>query len=508
MKAFLKDGIFIPMRLVTEDHMEDVRARYERHVYGKEEVCERCEYYSERPCDVCSGCPNYKGLFKLHSQSSLKLGGVIRPMLRLPYGDRVGVKKIFGDDEGNIRIIDKTPEVPMVRSFKMVQGLRDYQKPPVQKMLKTRSGILKSPPRSGKTVMGAAYIAEQGLKTLILAGQHDWLENFMETFIGSDTQPAMTTINKKRIGFCKKFEDFQRCDVAMATYQSFISENGKKLLKRIKNMFSVIIVDEVQGAAALEFSRIVGSFNARYKFGLSGTPERKDTLESIIYKVFGKIFYEVKVERLRPRIQVVTPPFVGKLPQNWTYAVGTLEKHPQRLKQIAEEAVKDVRDGHVVFIPLARIPVVKALTKAINMLAGQTIAAEFHGGTKKDVRKDIIDKARNRKIKVLVGNSRLLSTGINIPTASMLYQVSPSSNIPKADQRFSRILTPCEGKPQPTIKYWLDDIDLIRSCMRNEHFGCVVPRFKPMIDPRTRARLDDYFRNKKRKDDNERFGYI
>lgn len=494
IKIYLKDAIYVPLKHVDEDVMEQVRERWEKHIYMKEATCEKCEYFSERPSDVCSGCPNYKGLYKLHQNTDLKVKGEYRPMLRLPYGDRVGIKKIFGD---NLKVVDKTPEIPMRRPFEMTIKLHEDQKPAVKKMAATRSGVLKSPPRSGKTVMGAASIAKLGLKTLICAGQQDWLDNFLETFVGSDTQPAMTTISKKRVGMCKKLEDFEKYDVALCTYQTFLSKSGKKLLNKIKNKFSVLVVDEVQGAAALEFSRVVSTFNCRYKWGLSGTPERKDTLEWVIYKVFGKIFHENKIARLRPRIEVVEPPFVGKLPKTWTFAVGSLEKNPKRLKHIAETAVKDMKAGHVIFIPMARVPVINALTQAINMLAGKMVAAAFHGKTKKKDRKFIIDRARNRKVKCLVGNSRLLSTGINIPVASMLYQLTPSSNLPKADQRFSRILTPCEGKPQPIVKYWIDDIDLVRTCLRTEHFGCMVPTFKPIIDPRTKAKLEAYFRNKK-----------
>jgi len=499
VKVYLKDAIYIPLKYVEPEHQEAIVERYERHIYLKEEVCERCEYFSERPSDVCAACPNYKGLYKLHSIKDIKVKGERRECVRLPYGDRAGVKKIFGDRD--LKIIDKTPDRPMKRTFKMadIVTLKEYQGPAIKKMIATRSGVLKSPPRSGKTVMGSAYIAKMGQKTLILASQTDWLDNFYETFVGSDTQPAMTTIKKSRIGFCNKLEHFEKYDVCLATYQTFLSEKGQKLLKKIKNMFGVLMIDEIQFGAALKFSKIISSFNTRYKFGLSGTPERKDTLEYVIYQLLGKVFHEVKIPRLRPRIEVIEPPFIGKLPQNWTYMVGKLEKDPKRLKHIAETAVKDVKAGHCLLIPLMRVPVVNALVKAINRMYGKDIACAFTGQTPKKLRKGIIDRARNKKIKVLVGNGRMLGTGINIPVSSMLYQLTPSSNLPKADQRFSRVLTPCEGKLQPVVKYWLDDADVIRNCMRTEHFGCMVPVFRPMIDPVTRGKLDAYFANAKRK---------
>lgn len=509
-KVYLKDGIYIPMKFVKPEHMEAVEKRFQRHVYFKEKVCEGCEFFAERPSDMCTGCPNYGGLYKLHSEKTFKG----KECLRLPYGDRKSVKKIFGDD---LDVVDLTPDIDMRREFKMTARPYDYQVPAIAKMLKVRSGVLKSAPRTGKTVMAANYISHMGKKTLILASQTDWLDNFMETFVGSKSQPAMTDINPKRIGFAKKLEEFQRYDICLSTYQTFLSPKGKKLLKKIRSMFTILILDEVQFTAALEFSRIIGQLNCRYKFGLSGTPERKDTLEYVVYKLFGNVFYETSVPRLKPRVEVVKMPPIKKLPNSWTYAVGALEKSPERLRVIMREAIKDAKAGHVVMIPLARVPVIKALTQAINIEAGSDIAVAFHGGTSKGRKRDggvekgsrkwIVDTLRKAKrLRVVVGTMRLLSTGLNIPAASMLYQVTPSSNLPKAEQRFSRVLTPMEGKLTPVFKYFLDDAQIVRSCMRAEHFGCVYPVFKPMMTPQVRLELDAYFRGKKVDQKAEGFG--
>lgn len=298
VKVYLKDGLYIPMKYVEDVHMDRVEKRYERHIYLKEATCEKCEYFGDRPSDICEGCPNYKGLFRLHKTVPFKG----RECLRLPYGDRAGVKKIFGDD---LKVVDLTPEIPMKRKFQLTVPLKPDQVPAVKKMLKVRSGVLKSPPRSGKTVMAAAVIAKMGLKTIVLASQQDWLDNFMETFVGSDSQPAMTNASRKRVGMAKKLEDFERYDVCLTTYQTFLSPKGKKLLKKIRSMFSVLVLDEVQFSAALEFSRVLGTFNARYKFGLSGTPERKDCAigSTLVSTPFGPI----RLDQLRVGDTVKTP---------------------------------------------------------------------------------------------------------------------------------------------------------------------------------------------------------
>jgi superfamily II DNA or RNA helicase len=306
----------------------------------------------------------------------------------------------------------------------------------------------------------------------------------------------MTNVKKKRIGFPRKLEEFEQFDICLVTSQMFISPRGKKLLNKIKKMFGVLLIDEVQTVGAPEMASVVSQLNVKYKIGVSGTPERKDGKEFIFYNLLGPVFYENFVERLRPTILVTPTALAGKLPQSWTYMVSKLEKDPARLKLIAETALEDVKNKHMVLIPMTRVPVINALVQAINQMAGKKIAGTFHGQMHKDKRKAMIDYAREYRCRILVGNSRLLSTGINIPRASMMYQCTPSANIPKAEQRFSRVLTPHDGKPDPCIRYFLDDVDVIRKCLQKEHWQCLVPSFRPKVSTKTALILKEYFAKK------------
>ena len=79
-----------------------------------------------------------------------------------------------------------------------------------------------------------------------------------------------------------------------------------------------------------------------------------------------------------------------------------------------------------------------------------------------------------------------------------------TSNIPKAEQRLSRILTPTEDgegeipKPTPLIVYVLDDSDLMRKCRRNEFWNAVIPRFDPIINPQDKRSILGYLAGKER----------
>jgi superfamily II DNA or RNA helicase len=179
--------------------------------------------------------------------------------------------------------------------------------------------------------------------------------------------------------------------------------------------------------------------------------------------------------------------------------VKSLETDPQRLKLIAKWAIKDAKDGHMVLIPMSQVIPIKALVKAINIMAGKKMAHPFYGGLKKDVRKELIQKARTYKARIVVGNTKLLSTGTNIPRASALYEVAMSANNENCEQRVSRILTPWE-KPTPLLRIFLDDLAVRKACLGKEWFGVIRPKFKPVISKIDEQVLNEYLKKKKEPD--------
>lgn len=371
------------------------------------------------------------------------------------------------------------------------------------------------------TVMGTAAICKLGVKTLILASQRDWLMGFYETFCGSKTQTAMTnavgggatvaeqrafkkTGKKAQVAFCKTLEDFENADVCLATVQTFHSEAGQKLLKKIKAMFGLIIVDEIQYGAASKYASILSKFVCPRKVGLTGTDSRKDQKFIIVRMLLGENLFEVKVKRLRPRIRLTRTKFVDNSKNfNWVRFVTKLEMDKARQKLIAEQAIKDMKAGHLVLIPFARVKATLAMVQLINKKVGKRVAAAFIGaGTEKkgESRDDILQKAREYKIKILVGTAKILSVGVNIPRASALFDVSPSSNLENCTQRTSRVLTPMDDKPDPIVRYFLDDSGVRKSCMANEYWKCVHPTFKPVVSEKDMEVLKGYFSRKKESD--------
>lgn len=486
-KVIKREAIYIR----SDDLAPSLRAKLikdHKFRFYEQRSCKDCDNLPERHNDICDICPAFLSGADLAKRVvvndtkyvKIPVGSwkTVRPQLRTP-----------------IQFIDKSP-MREIRPFKFTGTFKPGQEEAIDASIKKRYGILKSPPRSGKTVMGAAMVAKLGLKTLILAAQLPWLNGFKETFVGSSTQIPLTDLKPSRIKLCKTFEDFKTHDVCLATVATFYSDKGVALLKRLRDMFSVVIIDEIQTAAAPKYNQIIAQLNSAYAIGLSGTPERKDTRDVLTDAILGPVIHEMKVERMRPSARLIktqyTKQYKGNAP--WHTIVSSLENNLKRLKLIAEWAVRDIKDGHLVIIPFLRVKPINTLVGMINEMYGKNIARPYHGGIKEEVRDRTIMRARDYKVKCLVGNVKMVSVGVNIPRASCLYECTLSSNLPNAEQRVSRILTVYADKPTPMLRIFLDDLGARRSCLANEWYNKIKPHFKPVMTKRDAIAFDSYLK--------------
>ena len=145
-------------------------------------------------------------------------------------------------------------------------------------------------------------------------------------------------------------------------------------------------------------------------------------------------------------------------------------------------------------IPYTGVKAIHAQVDLINKKLGYEAAKAFTGATKD--RAQLIEDVRSGKVRVLVGTAKLLSTGVNIPRASALYETIISNNKFSATQRFARILTPMEGKCDPIIRIFCDDMDIRRHCLANEFWNVMIRQFRATISDIDMASLKSYFSQK------------
>lgn len=449
VKAILADRLYLPDVPIVRERVD---ALYSVPLYN-EGGCRMCGFVKERPCDQCEGCPNNEGSLALWKPVTIQG----KPKIGVPVGDRVLLKKLVGKTQ--IEIDDRRSKPRMRGGIKLTAELYPYQKKAVAQLLKTGRGILQSPPRSGKTLMTVALSLRLGLRTIILASKIDLLEQFEKEYRErTNINAREDQCGHKLVGVCGTVEDMEGMDVVLCTYQIFFERFGPKL-QQVKRMFGLVVTDEVHDGAAIGFAKVLASFHAKYRFGLSATPRRKDGRMHIVFTIVGPVTAKTEVEAMTPRLQLVETPAKAKTKyKTWLGAMNFLFKHEQRNKLIIAHAVHDIRQGRTILIPTTQVKHAKLLADGINAKLGETVALALAGSVlnSKKKRRAILQDAREGKIKCIVGSRTVVQVGLNIPIASMLYVVAPINNEPKFVQETTRVCTKMDGKPQPVIKHFID----------------------------------------------------
>ena len=179
--------------------------------------------------------------------------------------------------------------------------LRAEQEPAAEAMIATDIGVLSATTAFGKTVIGAYLIGQRKTNTLILVQSSALLEQWkcsLEQFL--DIHESLPEPPKKRgrrkklhlIGQIGSGKNTRSGIVDIAIMQSLF-EGEEKTVKPFVAEYGMVIVDECHHVAAYTFEKVLKAVAARYVYGLSATPVRKDGHHPIIFMQCGPVRYLV-----------------------------------------------------------------------------------------------------------------------------------------------------------------------------------------------------------------------
>jgi len=337
-------------------------------------------------------------------------------------------------------------------------------------------GILECPPRFGKTITAVALICQTNLKTLILVNQEDLARQFEARFRSATNVGKLEREHGRRIiGYATKWSEFKEYDVVIATWQKF-HVNRKKLLK-YRDTFGLVVVDEVHRFASECSPSIVDNFNAKYRIGMTATPERKDQRDVIIKNIVGPVTVRGKTKQVPLFIRIVNTKFCPKFGR-WTTYVSKIMKSKTRNNISLDLIEKDVKAGRHVLVVVTRVKHMEDLKAELLKRGIKTDI--FRGGiANKKLRQQVIEDASSGKILVTIANRQLL-TGIDVPLWDSMHILIPSANPPNHYQEFSRVRTPLPGKMFAIVYEYLDAHGASNGCYRKRHSLYINKEFGPI----------------------------
>ncbi len=463
-KAYLEHRLLVPVRHVTE-------AMKEKFV----DVIE--DYYDEL---------DENGEVREDRDLVVKAYRTGEEYVSFERGDLDKIHEIFSK---RFKIVDRRarPKLSTPLSFLGVRDkvdknkrspLRPEQVKAVEKMYEHLYGILECPPRFGKTITAVKIVCDLGLRTLILVNQEDLAKQFEARFrSATDIGKIEKKRGKRLIGYAAKWSEFEKYDIVIATWQKFHA--NKKMMRKYRDYFGLLIVDEVHRFASECSPAIVDNFNAKYRLGMTATPERKDRRDVIIKNIVGPVTVRGKTKQVPLYIRTVPTKFCPKF-SRWNTYMTKIMQSKTRNKIILDGIKRDVKSGRHVLVVATRV---KHMEYFKQMLTDAGIKSGVFkggaGGASKKTREQVIADASSGKIKVTIANRQLL-TGIDVPLWDAMHVTVPSANPPNYYQEFSRVRTPLPGKKFAIVYDYVDAHPASNGCYRKRHSLYINKKYGPI----------------------------
>lgn len=373
--------------------------------------------------------------------------------------------------EGRIQVVDARLLPELVKPIAFTGELRDYQSAAVEKAIAAEQGVIVAPTGSGKTVIGCAIMAAVGTPTLFLVHRVELLEQSVAAvrrFLGCD--PGVVGNGKWNVR-----------DITIAMVQSLKPDRVRELTDR----FGCIILDEAHHAPASTFGNLINKFPARYRFGLTATPSRKDRMHPILFDLVGPIVARVDTRKLIAsgaitslEVVVIDSGFTGKSPRQSPKKDEKPEDAPIDFNRLLEQLVRNqARNRKIVdtlielfrgqsLVLTDRIEHVSELVRLIRQSSPDLLTFGLTSETAKDERAAVIRQFRDGSASVLVATCSLIGEGFDCPAIDSVFLTTPTANPNKVKQLIGRALRPAPDKLSGRVVDFVDDVDVLSGMAR------------------------------------------
>lgn len=349
--------------------------------------------------------------------------------------------------------------------------LHEEQKRAVEALEVQRCGTLYATTAFGKTVTAAALIARNKVNTLILVHTKALLDQWrerLEEYLSTDFQPEEQS--KKR-GRRKKFQQFgalssientlnSKIDIALL--QSCISDNEVKPFVR---NYGMVIVDECHHAPAVNFERVLREVNARFVYGLTATPIRKDGHQPIIFMQCGDIRYtsDSKSQQTQQSFRrLLIPRFTAHRNLkadggNYAQVIDELIESESRNKQILDDIASNLAEGRTPIILTARTAHVDLLSEECRQICPKVfrLVGNDSAKTKREVMEQLSLIPADEPL-VVVATGKYVGEGFDLPRLDTLMLALPVSWKGLIAQYTGRLHRNYPGKSETRIYDYID----------------------------------------------------
>jgi superfamily II DNA or RNA helicase len=367
--------------------------------------------------------------------------------LTLPRGAGLDLKKwLAAHAPGEpIEVVDQRSAPPLTTPVQLTAELRGYQSEAVEQAVLRRDGVLVAPTGSGKTLMALAIAARLQVRTLVVVHTRTLLDQTcasMARHLG---------IEAGRLGGGR--DDLR--ELTVATVQTLVRRPPAELA----DYFGLVILDEAHHCPAATFTDVMQRFSARWRLGLTATPERADRLHPLMYAALGP-----ELARLRPIALVDEGAILAPLvrPVLTHFRAARVRDRGRLLTRLCLDGHRNdliartiaASRGHRSLVLSERVEHCATLTGLLRALG--VPAQALTGKLAVEDRERVLADFRAGPPSVLVATTSLVGEGFDCPELDTLFLASPTGNATRATQALGRVLRPAPGKTAPQVYDFVD----------------------------------------------------
>jgi superfamily II DNA or RNA helicase len=394
--------------------------------------------------------------------------------LKAPAGLALEIYTLLRKQGIRVKIVDnrKFPDYRIEYGWNQAYSLRDYQVQAVKSIVEPHGGklgivgrgILKLPPRSGKTLIGAALIREFGVRTLFIVPS---------TFLLHQSREVLREALQCEIGAVGD-DIWETRDVTVATIQTLIKRRGKNTKREPANeeylklirISDLVIWDEFHHILGDMWRKVIQDSSAPYKVGLSATAfldhEQECELGVIWLRASaGDIRLDISVSDLieqghlvRPHIKIYPMREPDDIKhRGWSQRLHSMAilNNPSRNSLIVKTAKELLAQGRRIAIISNRLEQVGALGRLLNQ--ARVPFARLTGQTSVSTRSCSIKRFKQQELNVLLGT--VIGEGVDVPEIDTVIVAEGGAGIKATYQRL-RNLTPFNGKKDAIVVDFMD----------------------------------------------------
>lgn len=364
--------------------------------------------------------------------------------------------------------------------------LRRHQRPAVDRIIQVQQGIYMAPPGSGKTVTVLETFRWLKTRSLVIVDK---------TNIARQWQERAKAFLNYDIGIIGDGE-WDEKDITVALVQT-LSSRRNELDVSWWASWGAVCLDECHHAPATTFRMAMESFPAKWRFGVSATPDRENGTYPLALAALGEVFHTTGKDELvdegilvRPKVHVIKTDFRfdfvrtqvegGRVRRNNYAQMMTALVDDDERNMLIAGAVLQGR-GHANLVISKRLGHLDAIREIVVKGGWPEHRALMLTG-----REDSVERMRVSALAAeadVVIFSTIADEALDIPRLDRLYLAWPTRNASIIRQQVGRVERAHHSKEGAVVFDFLDwHVRVLRGQFGNRRRSVYAPENLPIED--------------------------